>query len=116
MFGIDILQLGRVDYAPTYAAMQEFTSQRGLQPLQNVRDQLWICEHPPVFTQGLAGKAEHIFMPGDIPVVQTNRGGQVTYHGPGQVVAYPLIDLKRAGYFVKEYVYRGGARNLCAAG
>jgi lipoyl(octanoyl) transferase len=71
-----------------------------------VRDQLWICEHPPVFTQGLAGKAEHIFMPGDIPVVQTNRGGQVTFHGPGQVMGYPLIDLKRAGYFVKEYVYR----------
>ena len=104
--GIETLQLGRVEYEPTYAAMQEFTSQRGLQPLQDMRDQLWICEHPPVFTQGLAGKAEHIFMPGDIPVVQTNRGGQVTYHGPGQVVAYPLIDLKRAGYFVKEYVYR----------
>ena len=74
----------------------------GLQP----PDQLWICEHPPVYTQGLAGKAEHIFNSQDIPVIQTNRGGQVTYHGPGQVVAYPLIDLKRAGYFVKEYVYR----------
>jgi lipoyl(octanoyl) transferase len=95
-----------VDYLPTYAAMQEFTSQRGQQPPSNLPDQLWICEHPPVFTQGLAGKAEHIFLPGNIPVVQTNRGGQVTYHGPGQVVAYPLIDLKRAGYFVKEYVYR----------
>jgi lipoyl(octanoyl) transferase len=58
------------------------------------------------FTQGLAGKPEHIFMPGDIPVVQTDRGGQVTFHGPGQVMGYPLIDLKRAGYFVKEYVYR----------
>ncbi|MBC7916440.1 MAG: lipoyl(octanoyl) transferase LipB [Rhodoferax sp.] len=103
---IAIAQLGRVDYLPTYAAMQEFTSQRGLQPAQDVRNQLWICEHPPVFTQGLAGKPEHIFLPGDIPVVQTNRGGQVTFHGPGQVVAYPLIDLKRAGYFVKEYVYR----------
>ncbi|APW41394.1 lipoate--protein ligase [Rhodoferax saidenbachensis] len=103
---IALAHLGRVDYAPTYAAMQEFTSQRGLQPLQDMRDQLWICEHPPVFTQGLAGKPEHIFLPGDIPVVQTNRGGQVTFHGPGQVVAYPLIDLKRAGYFVKEYVYR----------
>jgi len=103
---IDIRHLGRVDYLPTYAAMQEFTSQRGLQPPSDVRDQLWICEHPPVFTQGLAGKAEHIFNPADIPVVQTNRGGQVTFHGPGQVVAYPLIDLKRAGYFVKEYVYR----------
>jgi lipoyl(octanoyl) transferase len=103
---ITIRHLGRVDYLPTYAAMQAFTSQRSLQPPSNEPDQLWICEHPPVFTQGLAGKAEHIFMPGDIPVVQTNRGGQVTYHGPGQVVGYPLIDLKRAGYFVKEYVYR----------
>lgn len=102
----DIRHLGRVDYEPTYAAMQAFTSQRDVQPASTVRDQLWICEHPPVFTQGLAGKAEHIFMPGDISVVQTNRGGQVTFHGPGQVVGYPLIDLKRAGYFVKEYVYR----------
>ena len=103
---MEIKHLGRVDYLPTYAAMQEFTSQRGLGPAQNLPDQLWICEHPPVFTQGLAGKPEHIFMPGEIPVVQTNRGGQVTYHGPGQVVAYPLMDLQRAGYFVKEYVYR----------
>jgi lipoyl(octanoyl) transferase len=86
--------------------MQEFTSQRSLQGTDDVHDQLWICEHNPVYTQGLAGKAEHIFNPGQIPVVQTNRGGQVTYHGPGQVVAYPLIDLKRAGYFIKEYVYR----------
>ncbi len=106
MSSIETRHLGRVDYLPTYAAMQEFTSKRCLEPSQNVRDQLWICEHPPVYTQGLAGKAEHIFMPGDIAVVQTNRGGQVTYHGPGQVVGYPLIDLKRAGYFVKEYVYR----------
>jgi lipoyl(octanoyl) transferase len=103
---VELRQLGRVDYLPTYAAMQEFTSQRGSQPSAGMRDQLWICEHPPVYTQGLAGKPEHIFNPADIPVVQTNRGGQVTYHGPGQVVGYPLIDLKRAGYFVKEYVYR----------
>jgi lipoyl(octanoyl) transferase len=103
---VELRQLGRVDYLPTYAAMQEFTSQRGSQPSADMRDQLWICEHPPVYTQGLAGKPEHIFNPADIPVVQTNRGGQVTYHGPGQVVGYPLIDLKRAGYFVKEYVYR----------
>jgi len=102
----EVSQLGRVDYLPTYAAMQAFTNERDVGPASTVRDQLWICEHPPVFTQGLAGKAEHVFMPGDIPVVQTNRGGQVTYHGPGQVVGYPLIDLKRAGYFVKEYVYR----------
>lgn len=103
---MEVKQLGLVDYLPTYAAMQEFTSQRGPGPGESLPDQLWICEHPPVFTQGLAGKAEHIFLPGDIPVVQSNRGGQVTYHGPGQVVAYPLIDLQRAGYFVKEYVYR----------
>ena len=98
--------LGRVTYLPTYTAMQEFTSKRGQQPTQDEPDELWICEHEPVYTQGLAGKPEHIFNPGMIPVVQTNRGGQVTYHGPGQVVAYPLLDLKRAGYFVKEYVYR----------
>ena len=106
MSSIDIRHLGRVEYEPTYAAMQAFTSERSTQPSSDIGDQLWICEHPPVFTQGLAGKPEHIFLPGDIPVVQTNRGGQVTFHGPGQVVGYPLIDLKRAGYFVKEYVYR----------
>jgi lipoyl(octanoyl) transferase len=94
--------LGRVDYADTYAAMQAFTAER----LDTTPDTLWVCEHPPTYTQGLAGKAEHIFNPGDIPVIATNRGGQVTYHGPGQVVVYPLVDLKRAGYFVKEYVYR----------
>ena len=98
--------LGRVEYAPTYTAMQDFTARRDVALESTEPDQLWICEHPPVFTQGLAGKAEHVLMAGDIPVVQTNRGGQVTYHGPGQVVAYPLIDLRRAGYFVKEYVYR----------
>jgi lipoyl(octanoyl) transferase len=103
---IAVTSLGHVEYLPTYAAMQAFTDQRDVGPSSTVRDQLWICEHPPVFTQGLAGKAEHIFMPGDIPVIQTNRGGQVTFHGPGQVMGYPLIDLKRAGYFVKEYVYR----------
>jgi lipoyl(octanoyl) transferase len=100
------INLGRVDYSSTYAAMQAFTNQRSLQGTDDVRDQLWICEHNAVYTQGLAGKSGHILNPGDIPVIQTNRGGQVTYHGPGQVVAYPLIDLKRAGYFIKEYVYR----------
>ncbi len=94
--------LGRVDYAPTYEAMQAFTAVR----TADTPDALWVCEHPPVFTQGLAGREDHLLAPGDIPVVKTNRGGQVTYHGPGQVVAYPLIDLQRAGYFVKEYVYR----------
>ena len=95
-------QLGLVDYASTFAAMQEFTAVRDA----GTPDALWICEHPSVFTQGLAGKADHLLNPGDIAVVQSDRGGQVTYHGPGQVVAYPLIDLKRAGYYVKEYVYR----------
>lgn len=105
---MDILckHLGRVDYLPTYQAMQSFTEARDLGDNSQTADELWICEHPPIYTQGLAGKAEHIFNPGNIPVVATNRGGQVTYHGPGQVVGYPLIDLKRAGYFVKEYVYR----------
>ena len=113
----DLQNLGRVDYAPTYAAMQAFTKARQAtstsnsssntpEPTDYVPDQLWICEHSPVYTQGLAGKAEHIVNPGTIPVVQTDRGGQVTFHGPGQVVAYPLMDLRRAGYFVKEYVYR----------
>lgn len=94
--------LGRVEYLPTYQAMQAFTEGRGA----DTPDQLWLCEHPPVFTQGLAGQAGHVLDAGGIPVVATNRGGQVTYHGPGQVVAYPLVDLKRAGYYVKEYVYR----------
>ena len=94
--------LGRVPYLPTYQAMQDFTAARDAQ----TDDQLWICEHPPVYTQGLAGKVEHVLNPGAIPVVSTNRGGQVTYHGPGQVVAYPMLDLRRIGYFVKEYVYR----------
>jgi lipoyl(octanoyl) transferase len=93
---------GRVPYEPTYEAMRDFTAARRAQ----TEDELWLCEHAPVFTQGLAGKPEHVHFPGDIPVVATNRGGQVTYHGPGQVVAYPLVDLQRAGYYVKEYVYR----------
>jgi lipoyl(octanoyl) transferase len=103
---MDVLQLGQVEYQSTYSAMQAFTQERSTLGAPETADQLWICEHPPVFTQGLAGKPEHIYNPGNIPVVQTNRGGQVTFHGPGQVVAYPLVDLKRAGYFVKEYVYR----------
>lgn len=82
--------------------MQAFTANRDA----STADALWLCEHNPTFTQGLAGKAEHLLVPGNIPVVATNRGGQVTYHGPGQVVAYPLLDLQRLGYFVKEYVYR----------
>jgi lipoyl(octanoyl) transferase len=97
-----IKHLGLVPYLPTYQAMQDFTAARN----SDTPDELWVCEHPPVFTQGLAGHEDHLLAPGDIPVVPTNRGGQVTFHGPGQVVAYPLIDLKRGGYYVKEYVYR----------
>ena len=99
---MDIRWLGQVPYPPTYQAMQDFTAQRQA----DTPDELWVCEHPPVFTQGLAGQADHLLAPGDIPVIATNRGGQVTFHGPGQVVAYPLLNLQRAGYFVKEYVYR----------
>ncbi|QXZ11417.1 lipoyl(octanoyl) transferase LipB [Comamonas sp. Y33R10-2] len=99
---MDLRLLGRTGYEACVMAMQEFTRTRNA----DTRDELWICEHSPQFTQGLAGKAEHVLLAGDIPVVATNRGGQVTYHGPGQVVAYPLLDLQRMGYFVKEYVYR----------
>jgi lipoyl(octanoyl) transferase len=94
--------LGRVEYLPTYEAMRAFAAAR--EP--DAEDQLWLCEHPPVYTQGLAGRPEHVLDAGGIPVIATDRGGQVTYHGPGQVVAYPLLDLRRAGYFVKEYVHR----------
>ena len=97
-----IRQLGQAPYLPTYEAMQAFTAGRDA----DTPDELWLCEHPPVFTQGLAGQAAHLLMPGNIPVVQTNRGGQVTFHGPGQVMAYPLLNLQRRGYFVKEYVFK----------
>ena len=94
--------LGRVPYEPTFAAMKAFTAGRGA----DTPDEIWLVEHDPVFTQGLAGKAEHVLDAGDVPIVQTNRGGQVTFHGPGQVVAYPLVDLRRLGIYVKEYVFR----------
>ena len=99
---MQVRNLGRVDYVDTALSMQSFTASR----TTDTPDELWLCEHNPVFTQGIAGKADHLLHPGDIQIVQTNRGGQVTYHGPGQLVAYPLIDLRRTGYFVKEYVYR----------
>lgn len=94
--------LGRVAYEPTWHAMQAFNAAR----TRDTPDQLWIVEHPPVFTLGLAGRREHILDPGEIPVVATDRGGQVTYHGPGQVVAYTLLDLRRLGIGVKELVRR----------
>lgn len=94
--------LGRSDYLPTWQAMREFTARRDA----GTPDELWLVEHPPVFTLGQAGRREHLLAATDIPVVATDRGGQITYHGPGQVVAYPLVDLRRLGIFVKELVFR----------
>jgi lipoyl(octanoyl) transferase len=99
---MQIKNLGQAAYAPTLAAMRAFTNAREA----NTPDELWVVEHPPVFTLGQAGKREHILDAGDIAVEQSDRGGQVTYHGPGQVVVYALVDLKRLGIFVKEYVFR----------
>ena len=94
--------LGRVDYAATFAAMKEFTAARD----ESTADELWLCEHPPVFTQGLSGKPEHLLRDIGIPVVQIDRGGQITYHGPGQVVVYLLLDLRRRNLKVRELVQR----------
>jgi len=95
-----VRRLGRTGYEPTWRAMQAFTDARG----EATPDELWFLEHDPVFTQGLNGKAEHLLAPGDIPVVGIDRGGQVTYHGPGQLVLYALIDLRRLGIGVRELV------------
>jgi lipoyl(octanoyl) transferase len=97
-----VRDLGRADYLPTWQAMREFSAQRG----PATTDELWLVEHPCVFTLGQAARREHLLDPGHIPVVATDRGGQVTYHGPGQVVVYTLIDLHRLGIFVKELVFR----------
>jgi lipoyl(octanoyl) transferase len=97
-----VKHMGTLDYALSLQEMQDFTARRD----EHTPDELWLCQHPPVFTQGQAGKPEHLLLASDIPLIASNRGGQITFHGPGQVVAYALIDLKRAGYFVKEYVYR----------
>jgi len=94
--------LGRRDYCPVWHEMQAFTDGRDA----TTPDELWLVEHPPVFTQGMNGRPEHLLDPGDIPVVAVDRGGQVTYHGPGQVVAYPLIDLRRRGLGIRELVQR----------
>jgi lipoyl(octanoyl) transferase len=95
-----VRQLGLSDYESVWHAMQDFTDQRD----ESTVDELWLVQHPPVFTQGQAGKAEHVLAPGDIPVVQVDRGGQVTYHGPGQIVAYPLVDIRRSGVGVRDFV------------
>ena len=97
-----VRDLGRQPYEPVWRAMQAFTDTRG----PETPDELWIVEHDPVFTLGQAGRWEHVLVPGDIPVVPVDRGGQVTYHGPGQIVAYPLIDLRRSGIGVREFVHR----------
>ncbi|MEY4761929.1 MAG: hypothetical protein RLZZ200_1785 [Pseudomonadota bacterium] len=92
--------LGRVDYEPTLHAMQRFTDERG----PETPDEIWLLEHPPVFTLGLAADRSHVLAPGNIPLVQIDRGGQVTYHGPGQLVAYPLVDVRRLGISVRGLV------------
>ena len=92
--------LGRVDYEPTWRAMQRFTDERG----PDTPDEIWLLEHPPVFTLGMNADRAHLLAPGDIPVVQIDRGGQVTYHGPGKLVVYPLIDLRRAGLGIRDLV------------
>jgi len=97
---LHVKNLGLVDYATSWQAMQDFTDNRD----DNTPDELWLLQHPSVFTQGQAGKAEHLLMPGDIPVVQADRGGQVTYHGPGQLVAYPLLNLRRRKMGVRDLV------------
>ena len=97
-----VKHLGRQPYAGIEQAMRDFTAAR----TPATEDELWLVEHEPVFTQGVAGRAEHVLQAGGIPVVQTQRGGQVTYHGPGQLTAYPLVDLARLGIYVKEYVFR----------
>ncbi|WP_414479130.1 lipoyl(octanoyl) transferase LipB [Reinekea sp.] len=97
---VRIRTLGRVDYAETWHAMQAFTLDRDASSI----DEIWLVEHDPVFTQGQAGKAEHLLNPGDIEVVKVDRGGQVTYHGPGQLVAYVLLDMSRIGSDVRKLV------------
>jgi len=97
-----VRRLGRVEYEATWRAMQDFTARR----TADTPDELWLLEHQPVYTQGQAGKAEHLIAATDIPVVPIDRGGQITYHGPGQVVAYALVDLRRRGYGIRELVSR----------
>lgn len=99
---VTIKHLGVVDYQATWHAMQAFTAQRGAA----TNDEIWLLQHPPVYTQGLAGKPEHLLTKPAIPVVKTDRGGQITYHGPGQIVVYVLFDLKRKGIGVKDLVKR----------
>lgn len=100
MSDIVVRNLGLQSYEPVWRAMQDFTDKRG----PDTRDEIWFCEHEPVFTLGLNTAPEHLLAPGDIPVVQIDRGGQVTYHGPGQLMIYPLIDIRRAGIGVRDLI------------
>ena len=100
MAELELYRLGRAPYCPVWEAMSRFTDTRD----GASADQLWLVQHDPVFTQGRAGKPEHLLLPGDIPVVASDRGGQVTYHGPGQIVLYPLLDVRRLGVGVRELV------------
>ncbi|MCE3025424.1 lipoyl(octanoyl) transferase LipB [Salinicola sp. DM10] len=100
MAELELYRLGRAPYRPVWEAMSRFTDTRDGASV----DQLWLVQHDPVFTQGRAGKPEHLLLPGDIPVVASDRGGQVTYHGPGQIVLYPLLDVRRLGVGVRELV------------
>ena len=95
-----VRHLGRRAYLPTWQAMRDFTDARA----EHTPSELWVVEHPAVFTQGQAGRAEHLIAPGDIPVIQTDRGGQVTYHGPGQLVIYLLLSLREAGIGIRGLV------------
>ncbi|NNG64249.1 lipoyl(octanoyl) transferase LipB, partial [Pseudomonas fragi] len=99
---LGIRELGVADYESTWLAMKHFTDGRD----KHTADEVWLVQHPPVFTQGQAGKAEHLLLPGDIPVVKSDRGGQVTYHGPGQLVAYLMLDVRRLGFGVRDLVTR----------
>ena len=99
---LGIRELGEADYGSTWLAMKHFTDGRD----KHTQDEVWLVQHPPVFTQGQAGKAEHLLLPGDIPVVKSDRGGQVTFHGPGQLVAYLMLDVRRLGFGVRELVTR----------
>jgi lipoyl(octanoyl) transferase len=100
MNSIIIRKLGLCDYLDVWEKMRALTMAR----TKDTQDEIWLLQHHPVFTQGLAGKPEHILNPGDIPVIQTDRGGQVTYHGPGQLIAYPLFDLRRLQFGVRKFV------------
>ena len=112
---LEVKRLGETDYASCLARMRAFTQERD----ERTADQLWLTSHPPVFTLGQAGRKEHLLSPGDIAVIQTDRGGQVTYHGPGQLIAYVLIDLRRRDYGVRSLVRRledGTIATLAACG